>query len=50
MFDINYNEGGRGLVYAIRFKPVFVYVAFWTKYICPRLVATKAKISFSLNP
>ena len=50
IFDINHNEGGRGLIYSIRFDPLFVYVCFWTKWIAPRVVIDPGKIDISFDP
>ena len=50
MFDINHNEGGRGLIYALKWKPFFLYVAYWTKGICPRIVVANKKLSITFNP
>jgi hypothetical protein len=50
MFDLNHNEGGRGLVCSIKLKPLFIYIAFWTRFICPRVVFQNNKLSITFDP
>ena len=50
MIEININEGGRGFIFVASTKMKLFYLAYWTKWLCPRLSVTSSKISLTFNP